>query len=135
MSAKVCALSYTRQITCIYLHKKRGAASQGVRPAESQPGDANIVPQQPILRCFWRYPKITAPQKQGSKVREFLRHFVRIEAGQWTCVRAGEFNGPDGRIQVSIGSTFVRGTNFRGVDLAQWLDEEYEKINGADRQV
>jgi hypothetical protein len=58
-------------------------------------------------------------------MENFIRHFVRIESGKWTCVRPGEFTGPDGkRIQVAIGSTFTRGTNFMGVDLAQWLDEE-----------
>jgi len=64
----------------------------------------------------------------GVHVEAFIRYFVRINAGKWTCVRNGEFDGPNGRIQVTVGSTFVRGTNFMGIDLAQWLDEEYEKI-------
>ena len=58
---------------------------------------------------------------------ELIRHFVRIEPGKWTCVRSAEFNGPNGRIQVAIGSTFTRGTNFMGVDLAEWLEAQYER--------
>ena len=61
-------------------------------------------------------------------MEHFIRHFVRIHTGKWTCVRNGEFDGPNGRIQVAIGSTFTRGTVFMGIDLAQWLDEEYEKL-------
>ena len=60
-------------------------------------------------------------------MENFIRYFVRLEPGKWTCVRNGELNGPTGRIQVTVGSTFTRGTNFMGVDLAQWLDEQYEK--------
>ena len=55
-------------------------------------------------------------------MENFTRHFVRIERGKWTCVRPGEFTASDGkRIHVAIGSTFTRGANFMGVDLAQYL--------------
>ena len=64
-------------------------------------------------------------------MKDFIRHFVRIERGMWTCVRDGEFNGPNGRIQVTVGSTFKQGTNFMGVDLAQWLDEQYDATKDA----
>jgi hypothetical protein len=30
---------------------------------------------------------------------------------------------PKGRIQVTPGSTFTRGTRFMGIDLAEWLDQ------------
>ena len=60
-------------------------------------------------------------------MENFIRHFVRIAPGIWTCVRNGEFMSPNGRIQVSIGPTFIRGTNFMGMDVAQWLDEQHEK--------
>jgi len=55
---------------------------------------------------------------------EFVTHFSRNPDGSWTCVSAGTFTGPNGRIQVSPGSTFYRGTMFMGFDLAAWLDEE-----------
>lgn len=61
-----------------------------------------------------------------------IKHFVRVQAGKWTCVRQVEFYGPNGRIQVSIGTTFTRGTNFMGADVARWLDAQYEK--GKDLQ-
>ena len=55
-----------------------------------------------------------------------MKHFLRIEAGKWTCVRSGEFPSPTGRIQVAVGTTFTRGTVFMGYDIAQALDEHYE---------
>ena len=60
-------------------------------------------------------------------VENFIRHFVRVSAGTWTCVRDGEFTGPNGRIQVTVGTTFTRGTNYMGMDVAQWLDEQFDK--------
>ena len=56
----------------------------------------------------------------------FIKHFIR-ENGAWTCVSPAEFNGPNGRIQVAVGSRFTRGTNFMGIDLAEWLDDQYAK--------
>jgi len=44
--------------------------------------------------------------------------------GAWTCISKAEFIGPTGRIQVAAGSTFTRGTNFMGVDLAEWLEHQ-----------
>lgn len=64
-------------------------------------------------------------------MENFIKLFVRIERGKWTCVRDGEFVGPTGRIQVSIGSTFTKGTNFMGIDLAEWLDEQYDKTTSS----
>src|SRR5688572_15072882 len=55
---------------------------------------------------------------------EFASHFCQNHDGSWTCMSAGEFNGPTGRIQVAPGSRFYRGTIFMGFDLAAWLDEE-----------
>jgi hypothetical protein len=60
-------------------------------------------------------------------MENFIKHFVRVGPGIWTCVRNGEFQSPNGRIQVTVGTTFTRGTNFMGMDVAQWLDEQYEK--------
>lgn len=55
---------------------------------------------------------------------EFGDHFCRNYDGSWTCTSAGTFTGPNGRIQVTPGSRFFRGTVFMGFDLAAWLDEE-----------
>jgi hypothetical protein len=63
-------------------------------------------------------------------VQNFIRLFVRIGPGMWTCVRNGELEGPNGRIQVTLGSTFTKGTSFMGIDLAALLEEEHEKKNG-----
>lgn len=51
------------------------------------------------------------------------RHFVRDEAGRWTCVSTVEVAGPSGRIQVLAGSRFKVGSPYMGVDLAAWLDQ------------
>jgi hypothetical protein len=60
-------------------------------------------------------------------VHNFIRHFVRLKPGVWECESFAEIMGPNGRIQVTPGSRFVRGTSFMGADLAEWLDAEYEK--------
>jgi hypothetical protein len=57
-------------------------------------------------------------------MNDFASHFCRNDDGSWTCTSAGEFNGPTGRIQVTPGSRFYRGTIFMGVDLAAWLEDE-----------
>ena len=60
-------------------------------------------------------------------MQNFMKLFVRLCPDVWICVRDGELNGPDGRIQVTVGSQFTRGTNFMGVDLAKMLEEEYAR--------
>ena len=59
-------------------------------------------------------------------MQALIQHFIR-ENGAWTCIAPTEFDGPKGRVRVSIASRFVRGTDFMGVDLAKCLDEEREK--------
>ena len=59
-----------------------------------------------------------------SEFADFADHFCKNPDGSWTCISAGTFNGPTGRIQVAPGSRFYRGTAFMGFDLAAWLDEE-----------
>jgi hypothetical protein len=59
-------------------------------------------------------------------MQNFIKHFVRINPEMWTCVSSGEFYGPQGRIQVTVGTTVTKGTNFMGVDLAAILEKEYE---------
>jgi hypothetical protein len=58
----------------------------------------------------------------------FARHFCRNLDGSWTCQKAGTFDGPNGRIQVSPGSTFYPGTMFMGFDLAAWLEGQYADV-------
>jgi hypothetical protein len=40
-------------------------------------------------------------------------------------VEPATLNGPNGRIQVPIGSTYRRGMMFMGIELAKWLDEQF----------
>ena len=53
----------------------------------------------------------------------FASHFCRNPDGSWTCVSHATLESPNGRIQVTEGSTFYPGTTFMGFDLAKWLDE------------
>jgi hypothetical protein len=56
----------------------------------------------------------------------FASHFSRNDDGSWTCTKAGTFQGPNGRIQVTPGSRFYPGTEFMGFDMAAWLDAHAE---------
>ncbi|HKQ22974.1 MAG TPA: hypothetical protein VJT81_00850 [Burkholderiales bacterium] len=63
-------------------------------------------------------------------MQNFITHFKKEPSGAWTCVEPAELLLPGGRIQVTPGSRFLRGTTFMGIDLAALLDEQHEK----DRQ-
>ena len=62
---------------------------------------------------------------QGA-MKNFIRHFAREGDGAWLCVEPAELDLPSGRIEVTPGSRFTRGTTFMGVDLAKLLDEQYQ---------
>lgn len=61
----------------------------------------------------------------------FIKHFVRDSGGVWRCIRAATLELPSGRIQVTPGSVFTRGTMFMNVELARLLDEHYEQHPGS----
>ena len=63
-------------------------------------------------------------------MQQFMKHFVREGDGVWSCVEHAELQLPEGRIQVTPGTRFTRGTTFMNVEIAKLLDEQYEK----DRQ-
>ena len=62
----------------------------------------------------------------NARMRSFMKHFVRVGPGMWTCTRGGEYYGEQGRIQVILGTTVTRGTSLMGVDLAAILEQEFE---------
>ena len=53
--------------------------------------------------------------------------FVREQDGVWTCIEAAELSTPAGRIQVTVGTRFTRGTRFMGVDIALLLEQQFEQ--------
>jgi hypothetical protein len=58
-------------------------------------------------------------------MQNVIKGFQRNPDGSWTCIAPVTFDGPYGRrIQVTIGSTFVPGTVFMGVDVAKWLSDQ-----------
>jgi hypothetical protein len=59
-------------------------------------------------------------------MHNFIKHFRREPAG-WRCIEPATLDLPGGRVQVTPGSVFVRGTSFMNIDLAKMLDEQYEK--------
>jgi len=67
-------------------------------------------------------------------MRDFIHSFVREADGAWRCIEPAEVSLATGRIQVSPGSRFVRGTRFMGVDLAQLLDDELSRDKAGDRR-
>jgi hypothetical protein len=60
-------------------------------------------------------------------VRDFIKHFVRDKYGAWHCISPADIDLPKGRVQVTPGTVFTRGTKFMNVDLAELLEAEYIK--------
>jgi hypothetical protein len=60
-------------------------------------------------------------------MQNFIKHFSREGCGVWVCIEPATVDLPSGRIQVTPGSRFTRGTMFMGVELAKLLEEEHEK--------
>jgi hypothetical protein len=60
-------------------------------------------------------------------VKDFIRHFQRDALGVWLCIAPAEIQLPQGRIQITPGSKFTRGTRFMNVELAALLDEQWER--------
>ena len=57
----------------------------------------------------------------------FIKHFARDPYGAWLCIEPATLQLPQGRIQVAPGTKFTRGTKFMNVDLAELLEEEYQR--------
>jgi hypothetical protein len=65
---------------------------------------------------------------KDTAVQNFIKHFTRdARTGAWRCIAPADIELPSGRVQVTPGSVFKRGTQFMNVDLAKLLDEQYEK--------
>ena len=56
-------------------------------------------------------------------MQNFYRCFRRNGYGVWICIAPGEITLPQGRIQVTPGTTLTKGTTFMGVDVVKLLDE------------
>jgi hypothetical protein len=60
-------------------------------------------------------------------MQNFIRHFVRDSYGAWRCVEPAELDLPQGRVQVTPGAVFTKGTRFMNVDLAELLETQYQR--------
>lgn len=65
-------------------------------------------------------------------MQTFIKSFVRDSQGAWRCIEPATLDLPTGRVQVTPGSVFTRGTMFMNVELARILDEEYERQRRTD---
>jgi hypothetical protein len=60
-------------------------------------------------------------------VQNFIKCFVRDAQGAWRCIAPADVHLPSGRVQVTPGSVFAKGTRFMNVDLAALLDEQHAR--------
>ena len=66
-------------------------------------------------------------------MRDFMKSFVRDHSGGWRCIAPANIQLPAGRIQVTPGSVFMKGTRLGNIDLASILDEQ-EALDKRDKQ-
>lgn len=64
-------------------------------------------------------------------MQECIKNFVRMAPGVWECVKPVELVVLQGRIQVAPRTRLTVGTSFMGVDLAQLLEEQRDRIGMA----
>jgi hypothetical protein len=62
-------------------------------------------------------------------MKNFIRHFVRLPAGMWTCVSSVDLQTAQGRVQVASGTHFGPGTLFMGIDVVAMLEDEVRRRN------
>ena len=65
-------------------------------------------------------------------MQDLLKSFVRDHSGGWRCVAPANVQLPAGRVQVTPGSVFMKGTRLGNIDLAAVLDEQ-EALNKRDK--
>ncbi len=76
---------------------------------------------------FPRYAVSENCATRGWPIHNLIKHFVPEGKGRWTCVEYAELDTPVGRIQVTPGTSFTRGTKFMNLDVAAMLDEQAAK--------
>jgi hypothetical protein len=62
-------------------------------------------------------------------VQNFIKCFVRDDSGAWRCIAPADLQTAQGRVQVTPGTVFTRGSTFMNVDLAALLDDEQRELN------
>ena len=61
-------------------------------------------------------------------MQNFYQSFAREQDGAWLCIAPAELDLPSGRIQVAVGTRFIRGTRYMGIDVAKLLEEYGERM-------
>jgi hypothetical protein len=57
---------------------------------------------------------------------KFIKHFIRESDGAWMCVSPALWDGPP-LVVVTPRARFTLGTMIAGADLAQLLEDQYQK--------
>lgn len=65
-------------------------------------------------------------------MQNFIKHFVREGNGLWRCFESATLDTPAGRIQVTPGTQFARGTKFMNFDIADALEQQYQQDQKRD---
>lgn len=61
-------------------------------------------------------------------MRNFMRCFERERQGVWRCRSFATLLLPEGKkVEIAPETVLVRGSSFMGLDLADMLDEQYQK--------
>jgi hypothetical protein len=54
----------------------------------------------------------------------YILSFRREKDGIWVCLEPVTIQHPNGSIEVTRGTSFKKGGECMGIDLASWLDEQ-----------
>ena len=65
-------------------------------------------------------------------MRDLMKSFVRDPSGGWRCIAPANVQLPVGRVQVTPGSVFMKGTRLGNIDLAAVLDDQ-EALDKRDK--
>ena len=66
-------------------------------------------------------------------MQKFIKAFVRDQYGAWRCIEPADLQTPQGRIQVTPGTVFTKGTKFMNVDIAELLESQYARDHERDK--
>ena len=82
-----------------------------------------------MLYSARRRPIVGAASGAKMEERDVRDAFWRTEDGSWICIDPITIDHPQGRMQVSPGTTLKPGVPFMGIDLATWLDQRFRNSN------
>ena len=92
-------------------------------------GAASVL-KRPRLNLRRDQPMVDQGQAGKAMTEHDVRNaFWRNQDGSWICIDPVTIEHPQGRMQVSPGTTITPGVPFMGIDLAAWLDQQLRNSN------